>query len=302
MDRTKGADARRAIRALEGEERRKVVEYIRELEGEITTLKEAAYIDDLTGLYRRDAFHRFLVGSIEGALREGKDFAVVATDLDDFGQVNKRYGEDAGDTVLKEVSSLWRENVRKTDVLHRGDGETFEHGVGRQGGEEIYAVLQGISREDAGRKVEDIRSLTAEKRYRFTPLGGEDPDNVHVTSSSGIVMLSEVGEVSLLYNGSEGVLMRLRGEDAYEWVVEYARVRGDDPASVNRYLDHLDHFAPLFHQYSSAGGNVAELVGAAPLDFGAYMLMRWADSAMVGAKMAGKNRVVYANPLTDTPP
>ena len=59
----------------------------------------------------------------------GKKFdgliSVLMLDLDHFGQVNKQYGQDAGDQVLRWFADILRRSTRNDDVLARWGGEEF---------------------------------------------------------------------------------------------------------------------------------------------------------------------------------
>jgi len=46
-------------------------------------------------------------------------------DMDDFKAINDTYGHAAGDIVLKNLSCLFKQRLRKTDVVGRYDGEVF---------------------------------------------------------------------------------------------------------------------------------------------------------------------------------
>jgi len=291
MDRRKKAEVLRSIRHLGQERRRIVVAYIEDLEKEQAKLQREAYLDDLTGLYRRNAFSRLLKGSLSGALRTDSNLTVAVTDLDEFGKKNKAYGEDAGDAILKDVSGIWADSVRQTDILGREFRGEYGNGVGRLGGEEIVAVIQGISRDDAYRKVDDIRQQTARLSYTFQNLQTGETERVGVTSSSGVAMLDDVGEVRLLYQAPEMVQRRAREEKLSQWVSDYSRKTGIPQEDVERSLNGIvEMFAP-YQQYAKFNGQLYELVRDDPLVYGSFIIVKRADSAMVSAKNAGKNRV-----------
>ena len=59
------------------------------------------------------------------ALRSGRAFSVLLTDIDHFKHVNDAHGHDAGDAVLKEFSARLRRNTRSVDLACRLGGEEF---------------------------------------------------------------------------------------------------------------------------------------------------------------------------------
>ncbi len=84
---------RRAVRA-EAE--------IDRLQAELTAERHAASHDPLTGLPNRRAFYRLAAALLtDGA---GRPLVAVVLDLDDFKQINDRYGHAAGDKVLISVA------------------------------------------------------------------------------------------------------------------------------------------------------------------------------------------------------
>ena len=84
-----------------------------------------ARIDPLTRLpNRRDMLERIEteVCRIE---RAQNSFTIVMSDIDNFKKINDTYGHDTGDMVLKKVTAIMREVIRKQDVVSRWGGEEF---------------------------------------------------------------------------------------------------------------------------------------------------------------------------------
>ncbi len=88
-------------------------------------LIELSLTDPLTGLLnRRGLVERFGV-EIERSRRENSLIGVVMVDIDDFKNVNDRYGHDVGDVVIRSCSAIIAETCRTTDVAARWGGEEF---------------------------------------------------------------------------------------------------------------------------------------------------------------------------------
>ena len=66
-------------------------------------------------------------------------------DLDHFGLLNKQYGHQAGDAMLRKFAELLRGRFRGGDI------------AARYGGEEFVVVLVDCTREDAARAANDVR-------------------------------------------------------------------------------------------------------------------------------------------------
>ncbi|WP_456384747.1 GGDEF domain-containing protein [Persephonella sp.] len=84
-----------------------------------------AVTDQLTGLYNRRYIFRKLEEEIERSRRYGTDLCVILLDVDDFKNINDRYGHDVGDVVLKSIADILRSNTRNVDTVGRLGGEEF---------------------------------------------------------------------------------------------------------------------------------------------------------------------------------
>lgn len=88
-------------------------------------LEELSVRDPLTGLYNRRKFHEFLQYEIIRAERHEYGFSVVMIDLDNFKYINDTFGHPIGDMVLKELTVMLSESLRRGDVLARMGGDEF---------------------------------------------------------------------------------------------------------------------------------------------------------------------------------
>ena len=83
-------------------------------------LKEAAFIDKLTGLYNR----HYMFDRLVALTNENSGNVLAMTDIDNFKHVNDTYGHNAGDMVLQAVSERMR-TVCTDCVIARWGGEEF---------------------------------------------------------------------------------------------------------------------------------------------------------------------------------
>ena len=88
-------------------------------------LRHMAYHDFLTGVANRLNFIDYAGKSIARAQRQEQKVAFLAIDLNGFKAVNDTYGHDAGDEVLKVVTSRILESIRQSDMLARVGGDEF---------------------------------------------------------------------------------------------------------------------------------------------------------------------------------
>jgi diguanylate cyclase (GGDEF)-like protein len=137
---------------------------------------DAAITDPLTGLRNRRHFDATL--EREDAVRrripaERRPLrSAILFDLDHFGLVNKKYGHQVGDRVLRLFADALRARARASDL------------VARYGGEEFVVILDNASRDDAMAIAEDVRTAFAKLRVESAP--GE---SVRTTVSAGCATL-----------------------------------------------------------------------------------------------------------------
>ncbi len=97
----------------------------RQLEELLDRVNYMAITDALTGLFNRRRFHAVLNSEYERARRYKTPFSLAMLDIDFFKKINDSCGHTVGDTVLKEVSLIIRENIREIDTASRFGGEEF---------------------------------------------------------------------------------------------------------------------------------------------------------------------------------
>lgn len=108
--------------------------------------KALANVDGLTGAYNRRFFESKLAEELERASRYGKQLAVVMLDIDHFKRLNDEFGHLLGDEVLRQVSALFRAQLRKLDFVCRYGGEEFVLLLPETSGEDALAVAEKVRR------------------------------------------------------------------------------------------------------------------------------------------------------------
>jgi diguanylate cyclase (GGDEF)-like protein len=91
----------------------------------VQRVKQLAYIDGLTGIFNRRYFELRIGDEIERARRSGQGMGVILIDIDQFKRLNDEFGHLLGDEVLRQVVSIFSQQVRKTDIVCRYGGEEF---------------------------------------------------------------------------------------------------------------------------------------------------------------------------------
>jgi len=88
-------------------------------------IRHASNTDDMTGLYNRRYMQQRLEEEMHRASRYGLQLTCILLDVDHFKRINDAHGHAAGDYVLKEVATIMKRHVRRSDLAIRYGGEEF---------------------------------------------------------------------------------------------------------------------------------------------------------------------------------
>jgi diguanylate cyclase len=153
-------------------------------------LSQMASTDYLTGLANRAALNDILDESFRAPSAGLSNSVIALIDVDGFKQVNDTYGHSAGDRTLQKISEIMRACVREQDT------------VGRYGGDEFCVILRNVTKPEATRVFERMRSLA---QQNFGGKAGEQRS----TLSIGAAMYSSKANTSAMW-------IRLADEAMYE--------------------------------------------------------------------------------------
>lgn len=88
-------------------------------------IRQQSLVDDLTGLYNRRGFLTLSEHHLKLAERTGRSVLLLFADLDDFKDINDRFGHHEGDRALGEAARVLRGVFRDSDVIARIGGDEF---------------------------------------------------------------------------------------------------------------------------------------------------------------------------------
>lgn len=149
-------------------------------------IQEQAITDPLTKILNRRGLERWGQYEIERAKRFGSSLSAIFFDLDEFKEINDKYGHDTGDEVLREVVSCCQSVIRKIDIFSR------------IGGEEFLIILPETPLPIAFHVAERIRKTVASQTFEINSY------KIELTISLGVVELNkEMDTLSDLVNSAD---------------------------------------------------------------------------------------------------
>lgn len=96
------------------------------LETKASEYEKQAMTDPLTGLPNRRVLAQKITEEVERIRRyDAPTFSVAMIDIDYFKRINDTYGHLAGDKVLRGLSELLKQLIRKSDIAARWEGGKF---------------------------------------------------------------------------------------------------------------------------------------------------------------------------------
>jgi len=100
--------------------------------------------------------------------RKGGTSALLTLDIDNFLEINDKYGFEFGDLILKTISKILKDIFRNFDI------------IGRFGGDEIMVLMVDASEEDGFIAAERCRVAIQENKFYY------ETKEITVTVSIGV--------------------------------------------------------------------------------------------------------------------
>jgi len=153
-------------------------------------LKKANYFaktDELTNIPNRRGFNEDMKQNIQLSVQNQSFFALILLDLDHFKVVNDTFGHIVGDSALRYVAKLLKEETKGRDS------------IARVGGEEFSIILPETSYENAVKVANNIRLKIANKTLSVK----NQKQPLKLTLSSGVAIYQKGEQIETLYQRAD---------------------------------------------------------------------------------------------------
>ncbi len=141
-----------------------------DLEDKDSELIKLEKIDPLTDILNRNRLDIELQGELARIKRSHKHMGIIMVGIDNLKTVNDTISHSIGDYLLKDVSTLLKNSIRKTDIL------------GRWWGDKFLIIDIDMEKKNLKELAEKLRKVLEE--HKFVRVG-------YITASFGITISEE---------------------------------------------------------------------------------------------------------------
>jgi len=159
--------------------------------------------DYLTGLYNKNYFFNSMNDYEEEIKDSGEKYALAMIDIDNFKNINDKYGHDIGDKVIISISEVLRTGTNYRDIVARFSGEEF------------CIVLKNINRYSAL----DIFQRIREEVENFSFNISKDKF-IKSTISMGVVISGGGDSLDEMINQADMMLYKAKNAGRNQVIVE----------------------------------------------------------------------------------
>lgn len=157
------------------------------------SLRDLIVRDSLTGLLNHSNIKETLARETARAKRSGSPLSLAMIDIDSFKKVNDSYGHPVGDLVIRALSRLLQQRMRRADT------------VGRYGGEEFAVIMPDTDPAQAKRVLDLVRESFAQIRHH-TGIG-----DFKCTFSAGVTGLAGKVDANEMFATADAALYVAKG-------------------------------------------------------------------------------------------
>ncbi|HEV2963821.1 MAG TPA: sensor domain-containing diguanylate cyclase [Candidatus Angelobacter sp.] len=157
-------------------------------------MKQLAYVDGLTGIFNRRYFEMRIAEELERASRFMGRMSVIMVDIDHFKRLNDEFGHLLGDEVLRGVSNILKQQLRKVDMVCRYGGEEFAIVVPETTGANTLVVAEKLRRQIETHPFPGVpRPVTISCGVADYPSQGSTRDELVAAADSALYQAKQAG-------------------------------------------------------------------------------------------------------------
>lgn len=161
-------------------------------------LMQKAQRDTLSGLLNRGAFKE----QVTAYIKQSQGGFLFLIDLDNFKDINDRYGHLAGDESIRKVGEVMQACFRARDIL------------GRYGGDEFFAFIPGrMSRDVIDERAADVIGAVGKITLEEAP-------DLHFTCSIGVVRCEEGSRFRDCLKNADDAMYEAKSRGKNSWIIQ----------------------------------------------------------------------------------
>ncbi|MBN1273918.1 MAG: sensor domain-containing diguanylate cyclase [Candidatus Aminicenantes bacterium] len=177
----------------------------------MTELEKLSVTDPLTGLYNYRYFRKRLEEEVARSKRYKRDLSLFLLDIDNFKQINDRFGHLKGDKILVLLADILKQNTRRSDCKAVKKQTDIDISA-RYGGEEFVVILPETPAKGAEVAAMRISEIFKEKSKNMIKKFSNNKDAYPITSSIGISTLDKEDSGEDLIRKADNAMYKSKSE------------------------------------------------------------------------------------------
>lgn len=174
----------------------------KEQELEIKRISEKSKYDFLTQLYNRETFEFEFNNFFINDKKKGFVSALFLLDLDNFKNINDKFGHRTGDKVLQDTSNTLKTSLRGTDIL------------GRLGGDEFVVLIPNAP------NIEAVHSIAKKLNRSLIKTCSKSNKSITISCSIGIAILKDDMTFKKAYEIADSALYHVKKNGRNSYYIE----------------------------------------------------------------------------------
>jgi len=181
----------------------------------MSELEKLSVTDPLTGLYNYRYFRKRLEEEVSRAKRYYRELSLFLLDIDNFKNVNDKFGHLNGDKILNLLAEILKENTRRTDSK-AVKKETSIDISARYGGEEFVVLLPETTAKSAEIVAKRVSKIFKDKSKNLIRKFSNNKESYPITISIGISSLNNKDSEEYLIKKADNAMYKSKnkGKDA----------------------------------------------------------------------------------------